>query len=113
MTFQQLVALRKRGERPEVLVLSLVGRIRGLNYPVLVLDASVDLRYLAGMTVYLAHAGDNVDRIIDLCDQIMLAEVENLETWNVLTGQWLIIIAESRQVICRGVPDPCVSSKMI
>lgn len=108
MTFEQLQAIRRRGEKPEVLVLSLVGRIKGLMFPVLVLVGEFDPRWFAGMTIYLAHAGEGVERIVGLCEQLDLAGVENLETWNVLTNDWLIIVAQKRREITRGVPE-CVS----
>lgn len=108
MTLEQLQAIRRRGEKPEALVLSLVGRIRGLLFPVLVVTGDFDSRWFAGLTVYLAHSGEGVERIVGLCEQLDLAGVENLETWNVLTNDWLIIVDQNRREITRGVPE-CVS----
>lgn len=103
MTPEQLLNIRKRGQRPDGPVcLSLVGRIAKLPVPCIEYRQDADLRGLLGLWVIVAaantqrHAIDVIDRVVQLAPDV--------ELWDVLTGRWICVRDAGDSYIVRTSP---------
>lgn len=106
----KILAIRKRGMRPEeVVYVSLVGKVK--LSPLVVIPpetplADLELRMLADLEVVLLHGGENMERTIAVADLLCQAPVENLELYNPRNGQD-ICVRFAHENFIREVP-PCI-----
>jgi len=108
---QWLIDMRRQGEKPaEYVTVSMVGPVD--KYSMVVPDNaridSLDVRYLVGLDVNIAHVGKLEKRMIDLANKIHMANVNSLFLWNVHNGQWInvaikgeVMIKELRRANCQ------------
>ncbi len=98
MTPEQLLTIRKRGQRPDGPVcLSLVGRIAKLDVPVIEWRHGADLRGLRDLWVIVA-AANTQNHMIDVIDRVVRL-APDVEWWDVLTGKWTCIRDAGRDCI--------------
>lgn len=104
MTLDQLKRMRLAKKRPfDFVVVSMIGRIAEIPYPVIVAQRGSDYSPLYGLEVFVAHIGKNIDSVINLASDIAAHYPYELECWNVLTGQMISVITNYRRYI-REVP---------
>lgn len=102
MNLDQLKAIRQRGERPELLYLSLVGPLK--IAPTIVVQPEFDPRLMVGMDAVIVHAGRQDRRVIELADSLASAGIWNLEAWN-LTDDRRIAIWFAGKSFMQEVPS--------
>lgn len=104
MTPRDLEAMRLRGQAPDLLVLSVIGRLRNVPAPVMVVTGREDPRLFAGLHVVIAHGGERPDHVIELADRLMRAGVPELEAWSVFEGLWVSIVSLGQKYLARVTP---------
>ena len=104
MTPRDLEAMRLRGQAPDLLVLSVIGRLRNVPAPVIVATGVEDPRLFAGLHVVIAHGGQRPDQVIDIADRLMRAGVSDLEAWSVFEGLGVSIVSLGQKYIARVTP---------
>lgn len=92
---EPIVQARMEKQRPKhAVVVSTIRRIYA-NPTVYVLPdmdlADLDLRFLVGLDVWVAHDGKNIDRTIDLVDLIQRESPRTLGTWDVVSDKDILI----------------------
>lgn len=102
MNLSQLKAIRQRGERPEMLYLSLIGPLK--IDPAIVVRPEFDPRLLIGMDAVIVHAGKQNRRVIELADSLVGAGVWNLEAWNIAHDSRVEIVSLGNKEIREAPP---------
>ena len=83
-------------------MISTIGRIRDIDFPVIVTGRDDDYTPLVGLDVLIAHAGGNLDSVVDVADKIARHSPRELECWNVLDGQMVGVFSLYKKSINRN-----------
>lgn len=96
--------MRETGMRPEVLICSFLGPLRNVPGLIMSVTGSEDPRLFYGLSVILAHDGENVSAVVDFAERLWLAGVRECECWNVFEDAWVSVVSVGQKCVSRVPP---------